>query len=460
MIKSYKIILIVQFILLLLLGFGFSKVQYFEDVPLIPTVPLLIIGFSPLILLAISIIIQKLIVAVIYSDSENSETDKEVPNDKFWKNSFFVNVIFGALTFVLSIVSVVSNLEVGVVSSDYINRFFISLGMLFFASLIISLFLRIKDSVTEITRFLGFLMLFISIIIFLFSLYIATLNVVTVRSYNRDSIIWRLKHLFEDDANMDEESVVAAEVVEAEDESQFERESEGDESEFDYYGFNEMSFPEVKTHAYFEELFGDQKYDDAKTHDLTKIFLSSFLELQKEQSFTGIRRAIERGFAYDEEINKIDKKIRRDPEAIRGAFDIYNAVLYTFLSDKIYFDSNLNLIVDALINSHEDIYKTENPEETLDKIYKTMDFGVKKDFPDYYYNEITRYASKEFLASINKNAETNSDKDDSSTTFNSQLNTVWIYSFWARRHKEKNSDVVFDILKEVKEHYDAELNIE
>ena len=459
MIKSYKIILLVQFVLLLLLSFGFHKVQYVDDIPLIPIVPLLLIGFSPLILLGISIIIQKLIVAVLYSDSGNNETDKELPNDKFWKNSFFVNVIFGALTFVSSIVSVVSNLEVGVVSSDYINRFFVSLGMLFFASLIISLFLRIKDSVTEITRFLGFLMLFISIIIFLFSLHVATLNVVTVRSYNRGSIIWRLKHLFEDDRNMDEETVATG-VVEAEDESQFERESEGEESEFDYYGCNEMSFPEVKTHAYFEELFGDQKYDDAKPHDLTKLFLSGFLELQKEQSFTGIRRAIERGFAYNEEINKIDKKIRRDPEAIRGAFDIYNCVLYAFLSDKIYFDSNLNHIVDALINSHEDIYKTENPEETLNKIYKTMNFGVKKDFPDYYYNEIAPYASKEFLASINKNAETNSDKDDSSTTFNSQLNAVWIYSFWARRHKEKNSDVVFDILKEIKEHYDAELNKE
>lgn len=444
MIKFYKIILIVQFIIVLILSFVFHKIEYLEDIPLIPTVPLLLIGFSPLILLAISIIIQKLIVAVIYSDSENSEKDKEVSNDKFWKNSFFVNVIFGALTFVSSIVSVVSNLEIGVVSSDYINRFFVSLGMLFFASLIISLFLRIKDSVSEIAKFIGFLMLFISIIIFSFSLYIAILNVVTVRSYSGDSIIGILKQPLETDE------------VYSVSEHESEGEGEGEESDSDYYGFNEMSFPEVKTYAYFEELFGDQKYDDAKMHNLTKLFLSSFLELKKGQSFTGIRRAIERGFAYDKEINEIGKKIRRDPDAIRGAFDIYNAVLYAFLSDKIYFDSNLNLIVDALIDSHEDIYKTENPEETLNKIYKTMDFGVKKDFPDYYYNEISPYASKEFLASINKNAETNSDKDDSTTTFNSQLNTVWMYSFWARRHKEKNSDVVFDILKEVKEHYEED----
>ena len=31
---------------------------------------------------------------------------------------------------------------------------------------------------------------------------------------------------------------------------------------------------------------------------------------------------------------------------------------------------------------------------------------------------------------------------------------VWAYSFWARRHQEKNADVVFEILKEIKNNYD------
>lgn len=461
MIKSYKIVLIVQFILLLILWFMFHKLEYDADIPLIAAIPLLLIGFSPLILLAISIIIQKLIVAVIHSDSTSNEIDNEAPSDKFWRKSFFVNTIFGALTFISAIVSVISNLEVGVASS-YINSLFVSLGILFFCSLIVSLFLRIKDLVKEITKMLGFLMLFISISIFVFSLYVAIVNVVTVRSYSNDSLIGVLKHLFEDDTNTDTDQVIVAEdAVEAQYESQFERESEGErereaeKSQSDYYGFNKMRSA-VETTEYFKQLFEDSNYDNDKTQDLAKLFLSSFLKLEKGQSFTGIRRAIEMGFAYNEEINKIDAKIRRNPESIRQTFDSYNTLFYAFLSKKIYLESNLNLIVDAMIKSHEDIYKTENPEETLSKIYKIMNFGEKKEFPDYYNTEINPYVSEELSSSIKKNAETNSDLDESSTTFNSQLNTVWIYSFWARRYKEKNNDVVFKILKEIKEHYDED----
>lgn len=443
MIKSYKIVIIIQCIILLIFSFVFNEV-YNEDIQLIPMIQLLIIGFSPLILLAISIIIQRLIVAVIHSDSTNDEVNKEAPIDKFWKNAFFINVIFGALTFLCSIISSVLKLEVGVVSSDYIYRFFISLDILMISSLIISLVLRIKDSVIEITKFLGFLMLFISILIFSFSLYLAVLNVVTIRSNSGDGIIGTLN------------SVSETEEVATDVEHESEGEGEGEESESDYYGFNEMSFPEVNINGYFKELFEDSSYDNTKTEDLTKNFLSDFLVLEKDQSFTGIRIAIERGFAYDEEIKKVDEKIRRNPEAIREAFDSYNTLLYAFLSNKIYFDSNLNLIVDALIKTHEDIYETENPHERLTKIYKIMIFGAQKEFPNYYYNEIKPYASENVLSLVSKNAETSSEKDNSNAEYASQLNTVWIYSFWARRHKEKNEDVVFEILKEIKEHYNED----
>lgn len=439
MIKSYKIIIITQFIMLLIFSFGFYRVENDSDIPLIPAVQLMLIGFSPLILLGISIIIQKMIVAVIHSDSANNETNKEVPNDEFWKVSFRVSVIFGALTFFLSILAVVLKLKVGVVNYDYVNRFFVSLGILIISSLVVSLFLRIKESVSEITKLLGYLMLFISIIIFTVCLYISIVNVLTIRSYGGENVVESLNYVPET-----EEVSVSEEV-----------ESEGEEAESDYYGFIGMSFPEIKTNEYFKDLFGDQKYDDAKIQDLTKLFLSSFLVLEKDQSFTSIRIAIERGFAYDEEMKVIDNKIRRNPEAIKESFDSYSPFLYAFVSDKIYFETNLNLIVDALIKSHEDIYEAENPEQVLGEIYKTMIFGSKKEFPEYYYKEINLYASENVLNLIKKNAETNSDRDNSAADYSSQLNTVWIYSFWARRFKEKNSDVVFEILKEVREHYGA-----
>lgn len=440
MIKSYKIVIIIQFIILLIFSFVFHNVEYDSDIPLIATVPLLLIGFSPLILLAISIIIQRLIVAVIYSDLASNEVDKEVSNDKFWKNSFFVSLIFGVLTFLSSIVSLSLKLKVGIVASDYVSRFFVSLGILIISSLIISLFLRIKESVNEITKLLGFLMLFISVIVFAGCLYISIVNVVTIRSYGGESTIEALNVVPET-----EEVAVSKET-----------EGEGEETESDYYGFNEMSFPDIETKEYFKELFGDDKYDDSKTQDLLKLFLSRFLDLQNGQSFMEIRSAIERGFFYDEylEIHSLDKKLRRNPDAIRETFDSYNSLIYAFLSDKIYFESNLNLLVDALVKSHNDIYSTENPEEELNKIYKTMIFGSKKEFPDYYYGELSPYASEEVMNLMQKNAERNADSDNKEVNYSSQFSTVWIYSFWARRHKEKNSDVTFEILQEIKEHYE------
>ncbi|MBS7232825.1 hypothetical protein KHA90_17540 [Flavobacterium psychroterrae] len=447
MIKSYKIILITQSIILLIFGFVF-KAQYYDDIQLIPTIQLLIIGFSPLILLTISIIIQKLIVAVIYSDSTNDQIDKEKMSiDKFWKNAFFINAIFGVLTFLSSIISSVLKLEVGVVSSDYIYRFFLSIGIIMISSLIISLFLRIKESVSEINKLSNYLLVFISILIFAFSLYLSILNVLKVRSYSGDSMIGTINTV-----NETEETVYQ--------ESEGEGEGEEPESESDYYGFNEMSFPDIDTKEYFKELFEDQNYDNEKTQDLTKIFLFSFMELEKGQSFMELRSAIERGFAYDEEIKKVDKKIRKNPEAIKETFDTYSPFLYAFLSDKIYVESNLNLIVDALLNSHEDIYETENPEEALNKIYKTMIFGSQKEFPKYYYDQISPYASEAVLDLVNKNSETDSERNNSNVEYSSQLTTTWIYSFWARRFKEKNNEVVFEILKEIKEHYDEELNKE
>lgn len=439
MIKSYKIILIVQFIVLLIFSVLFHKIEYGNDFAVIPTVPLLLIGFSPFILLIISIIIQRLIAAIIYSDSTGIDGDKEKPNDKFWRNSFFTNVVFGVAAFVLSIVAIAFHFSIGIKGFDFADRLSVFLGIILIASAIIGLFFRIKDSVNEISKLLGGLMILISAVIFAGSLFVGVENMLNIQFSANESIVGTLNTVPETEEETVSNDTADEEYVE--------------ESETDYYGFNEMSFPEIKTNEYFRELFEDQNYDETKINDLAKLFLSSFLELENNKSFAGIRRSIERGFAYHEEINTVDKKIRRNPEAIRRTFDSYNTLFYAFLSKKIYFDSNLNLIVNALLDSHEDIYKTENPEETLNKIYKTMVFGEKKEFPDYYYKELNTYASEEFLNTMSKNAETHSDKDENSVTFNSQLNTVWIYSFWARRYKEKNNEVVFEILKEIKEHY-------
>jgi hypothetical protein len=457
MIKSYKTVLIIQ-IVIILIGFFAFKNFYYSDYEQIERTLVLIFGFLALAISAFSVLIQRIIVGVIDSDSTIEEVNNQTPNDKFWRNSFFITIILGALTLIISIVGLCSEIEIGVKNGGFMSDFFASLLILTISSITIGLLLRVRESINEITKFFGFLMGVISVIIFSGCLFVVSSESLWVTSYGSDSLYGIVQNLFKKEdsqigtlpqvAVVDESSAAVA--------GESESEGEGEEEESDYYGFNEMSFPDVETEGYFKSLFNDEKYDDAKAQDLTKLFLSGFLELEKGQSFMQLRRAAERGFFYEEydEINKVDKKIRRNPDAIRNTFDSYNVLLYTFLSQKNYYDSSLNEIVNTLISSHDDIYKTENPEESLDKMYKTMIFGAKKEFPEYYFDNLSPYASENVLNSISKNAEMNSERDNNEVSYSAKFSTVWIYSFWARRYKEKNIDVVYEILKEIKEHYE------
>ncbi|TDW45972.1 hypothetical protein EV144_107165 [Flavobacterium sp. 270] len=449
MIKSYKIIIFVQIILVSVCGFVFRRLQDIYEPDSISVTILLLVGALVLISLTISVVIQKLIVVVINSDSTKIEAGKNISNDEFWRISFFVILMYGFLTLLFSIIVVVSNWDIGFTAYDFMDRILISFAILIVSSLVIGLLFRIRESVCEIAKILGFLMIFISIIIFLGSLFVASSNALMFRSYNEDSIVGFFENLFKGDDLLHNSKAVTVESSEAQNEIVSESEGEGEGEESDYYDFYDMSFPDV-------DINDNLNYGSSKAQGLFKLFLSRCLKLEDNQSFNGFRTAIQQNVFYGEyeDIKVVDKKLRRNPTAIREAFDGYSPLLYAFLSDKIYFESNLNLLVDALINSHNDIYGTENPEESLNKIYKTMIFGEKKEFPDYCYEKISQYVSENVSNAINKDAKIHLDKDNYIEGYGSKYSTVWIYSFWGRRYKEKNIDVVFEILKEVKKHYE------
>ncbi|GAA3759199.1 hypothetical protein [Flavobacterium ginsengiterrae] len=459
MIKSYKIVLIIQTVIILIGFFAFKKF-YYTDYEQISRALVVIFGFLALVISAFSVLIQRIIVGVIDSDSTIEEVNNQTPNDKFWKNSFLINIILGVLTLIISITGLCSEIEIGVQNGNFVFDFFSSLLILTVSSITIGLLLRVRESINEITKFFGFLMAVISVIIFSGSLFAVSSESLWVTSYSSDSLYGIVHNLLKKEdshiGTLPQVAVVDESAARADIERESEGEGEREEADSDYYGFNEMSFPDVETEGYFKNLFNDEKYDDAKVQGLAKLFLSNFLALEKGKSFTGIRKAAESGFYYEEydEINKVDKKIRRNSEAIRNTFDSYNVLLYAFLSEKNYYDSSLNEMINMLITSHDDIYNTENPEQSLDKIYKTMIFGLKKEFPEYYFDNLSSFASENALSSINKNANMNSDDNNGSPDYNSKLNTVWFYSFWARRYKEKNIDVVYEILKEIKAHYE------
>lgn len=150
MIKSYKIILIVQFFVLAVFGFVLYTVEYGIAFAVIPKLILLLIGFFLLMTLGISIFIQRLIVSVIQSDSEVGDLENS-SEDKFWRISFFTNLAFGVIVFLSSIICVILNFGMGIKGySGFGIRFSVFFGILFVASLVVGLFLRIKDSVNEV----------------------------------------------------------------------------------------------------------------------------------------------------------------------------------------------------------------------------------------------------------------------------------------------------------------------
>src|SRR6218665_611843 len=242
MIKSYKTVLIIQIIVILIGSFVLHDFHYTNDFNRLPISIVLLIGSSVLILLVFSVLIQMLIAGIFYSNSTIDEGSKNVANDKFWRNSFLINLGFGILAFMVSIVAIVSDLDLAVPGYDSSDRFFISLAILIISSLVISLLLHIKKSVNEITKLLGFLMVLISVIVFAGSLFVASTNALMVKSYNRDSLYGILKNLFGEDAETpSNEKKVTKVVVPVKVESK----NDENESDYDYYGFSKMSFPDL-----------------------------------------------------------------------------------------------------------------------------------------------------------------------------------------------------------------------
>jgi len=444
MIKSYKIILTAQFFALAVFAFVFYTIQYGNDFAVIPTIPLLLMGLSPLILLGISILIQRLIAAIIYSDSAENDEEKK-SEDQFWKISYVTNVVFGALVFLLSVFCVAVNFGIGIKGNyDFGVKFSVFLALIIIASFIIGVFLRIKQSVNEVSKLLGGLMIFLSLIVSGGPLFFGLQNMITLQHYSNEVIeaIKTVPEVDETSISIDSTAIAidsfAVDSLRAAQQRAMEDLGEPE----DYYGIKDFSYPELEREVHTTEVF-DGKYRETET--LFKLFMSDFLRLKKRQSFMEIRRAIHVGLShkqYPEIVQKI-KVLRYNSNDIEDAFNSCYPLIYAIVSDKIYYDSNLNLLVDALIKSYDDL-----DDEALNKIYGIMVTGTKKEFPAYYFERLKPYVSKDVLQLIKKNAD-----EDTENEYSTQLTTVWIYSFWARRNKERNMSVIYDNLKHMQSHY-------
>lgn len=433
MIKSYKFVLIIQVILLFVFGFFCSGIH--NDILdfNLRTVALLVFGLSPSVLILFSILFQKMVFAVINSDSLQSNNEGETKEEKIWKTTFFTYLIFCGVSFLASLGLIFIKSEIDINSYGEIPKMImLLLFSITIASFIIALFIRIKNTIWEVNKIVGILMFVLSAIVFGFSLFVPVVNIFRFQSSEYE----------EAPPSSDATYVNEAEVGE-----------EYEMVETDFYSLNEIDFSAIETDGYFEKYYERGTDEKSKSIALLVLFVSKNLNLRDDQYVSEIRRAIMYAQHEDEfsEINEIVEKMGRKPEAIREAFDSYKSLIYAVLSDKIYFDSNLNLIVDALIASYNDISEAENPESSMKQILTIMNRGYKETFPGEYFESLKPFMSETVLSPLKQNAQ----KFESDFEYNYKMNAVWVYSFWGRRFEEKNHEEVFKILKEIQAHYFA-----
>ena len=433
MIKSYKYVLIILVVLIVLLWYSKPYV-HFEENESLKTYQLLTMGFMPLLFLGISVLFQKIMVSVINSDAAKSESEP-ISEEKIWKIAFFTNLLLGIFLFLGAIVCSLSKFKAVLVSTyGFSEDLAAILFILVIASFVIGTFIMIKNTVWEVNKLVGSLMIFISLLIFAFVVYLPVIH------------FFYLSRSGEAPANVSESEVVTDEMIEVPDEP--------DTKDYDFYAFNEMDFSDVETGGYFGKYYDGGTNENAKSQELLSLFLSKNLDLRDDQYISEIRRAIMYAQHEDEfsEINDIDEQMGRKPEEIRKAFDSYKPLIYAFLNEKIYFDSNLYLIVGALISAHDDIASSGNTEETMKKINTIMNMGYKESFPQEYYESLSPYFSERVLNPLKDNAK----QFEGDYEYNYKMNAVWIYSFWGRRFEEKNHEEVFKILQEIQAHYFAD----
>jgi len=433
MIKSYKFILIIEAVILALFWF-FKPYISFDENRSFETFQLFVLAFLPAIVIGISILFQRVAIAVIQSDSEkNYENFSE---EKIWKISFYTNLLFAIVSITGAIIVWLLKFKVAPVKTyDFSRDMATILLTLLIASFAIGILLVIKKTVWEVNKFVGILMIFISILVFLAAVYIPAIGYFYLNKTFWDSVETPV-----------EVNDSADEMTEVPDEP--------DAEDYDFYAFHEMEFSDVETGGYFGKYYDGGTNENAKSQELLSLFLSKNLDLRDDQYISEIRRAIMYAQHEDEfsEINDIDEQMGRKPEEIRKAFDSYKPLIYAFLNEKIYFDSNLYLIVDALISAHDDIASDGNTDETMKKINTIMNMGYKESFPQEYYESLSPYFSERVLNPLKDNAK----QFEGDYEYNYKMNAVWIYSFWGRRFEEKNHGEVFKILQEIQAHYFAD----
>lgn len=232
MIKSYKFVLIIEAIILVLLWI-FKPYISFDGDKTLETSQVFFLAFLPTIVIVISILLQKVVVSVINSDT----VSENFSEGKIWKISFFANLLFAVVCVIGALIISVLQLNTFVISTHNFTQDIAGILLtLLIASFVIATFLIIRKTVWEVNKIVGTLMVFIAVVVFLASVYVPAVGYFYLNKNYDDSVEIPV-----------EANDSADEITELADEPE--------EENTDFYSLREQDFSAIETGGYFTKFY-------------------------------------------------------------------------------------------------------------------------------------------------------------------------------------------------------------
>ncbi|MFD2909227.1 hypothetical protein ACFSX9_10865 [Flavobacterium ardleyense] len=394
------------------------------------------------ILLIISAVVAFLIGLFVNSKSKDKGlsqevVEKRVRKEKFWKLTCYGNLIISMLIVALGVfIYITAPFEMilyypyrfndyllPVLISQFVASFFV--GALLLSS---NLLWNQNKALGIVTLIFGFVLAFIPLIL---------------------GVKLQMECHYENEARsyagyIEEVLTEVTATEEAEDEygdTGEEYEESGDEYYFSFSDlWNEPSNDEENVRSAITEVATGLLFENGKNTINKLRYYSEFYAVNKKFS----EKEGSKGYGY---FRKISAKIARNPDVMREAFNAYKDVLYEVVSVKSYTKNEVDSFIEILLLAYYDIYSDENPENTLNAIFTVMETNSRNGVEYINYSAIKPFISDKTESKMDEFVF-----NDESKLYNADK--IWAYSFWARRKKEGNTQVVLDILNEIKKHYD------
>lgn len=219
-----------------------------------------------------------------------------------------------------------------------------------------------------------------------------------------------------------------------------------------------QNIEDIDCGAYFADIWENPIKDKDSTQFALLNFFNDYLNLRKKNGIGDYVDNISHFDSYEKLTSqsiKIMDKIDRNASKLLSSFTSYDKLIYLIITKDVYEESGLKNLTSLLLKTHKELYLDKTK---LDKIYYIMTLPHSNEFRGRsdYFNDLRYYISNDIIAALQSNENFNKPNENvniQTIDAYTKGEAVWLYSFWARRYKENNDEVVFEILNKIKNHY-------